>query len=89
MMKGKVKFYNRKQDFGFVIGADGNEYYFNALSIMQLKEKDSVEFVGENSSRGRVARHIQRGSSSSPSSTGFMLLTGLVIGIFIGLAIWH
>ena len=82
-MKGKVKFYNRKQDFCFVIGADGTEYYFNALSITPLKEKDAVEFNIEDSSRGKVARQVRRASASSPKAW-LLLLVGLLAGVAIG-----
>jgi cold shock CspA family protein len=88
-MKGKVKFYNRKQDFGFVIGTNGDEYYFNALSIAQLKEKDAVAFSIEDSPRGKIARHIRHYGSPSPLKTGLMLLVALIIGVIIGVVLRH
>lgn len=83
-MKGKVKFYNRKQDFGFVVGADGTEYYFNAMSIAPLKEKDQVAFAVEDSPRGKVARQVRHAGAPSSLKAWLMLLVGLVVGLLAG-----
>ncbi len=32
-MKGLIKFYNTEKGFGFIVGEDNNEYYFNHRAI--------------------------------------------------------
>ena len=88
-MKGTVKFYNRKQDFGFIQSDEGKEYYFNAYGVRPVREKDPVSFVVEDTPRGEVAKNIQvlHGDTAKKPLVFLLpalaLLIGLVIGHFI------
>ena len=98
-MKGKVKFYNRSKDFGFIAGEAGAEYYFNAASMKMPQDNDPVEFETHKTARGEVARLVTvaggaiasgtKSSCAAKSSCKFGLITvsavvGLVVGIIIG-----
>ncbi len=52
-----------QQDYGFIEGIDGHEYYFsltnvNNLNFNQLLIGDLVEFISESMSDGRQAHHV-------------------------------
>ena len=57
-MKGKVKFYNRSKDFGFIASEDSQEYYFNAASMKVAQDNDAVEFETMKTARGEVAKQV-------------------------------
>jgi cold shock CspA family protein len=40
-MLGRIKFYNEENNYGFITGDDGNDYYFN---VYGLEDKDSRLF---------------------------------------------
>ncbi len=99
-MKGKVKFYNRSKDFGFIAGEAGAEYYFNAASMKMPQDNDPVEFETHKTARGEVARMVvPAGAASAPgvkascaekSSCKFGLIAvSTVIGLIIGIVIGH
>lgn len=62
--KGRVKFYNRKYRFGFVIvDESGEEIYFKRSYVVdevELDEDDAVTFVIGEAKRGPVAKEIQK-----------------------------
>jgi cold shock CspA family protein len=99
-MKGKVKFYNRSKDFGFIAGEAGAEYYFNAASMKMPKDNDPVEFETHKTARGEVARMVVpavAGASSAavsgkackaPCKRG-VCLVGLIIAFAVGVIIGH
>ena len=57
-MKGKVKFYNRSKDFGFIASETGEEYYFNIASLKLPQDNDPVEFEIYKTGRGEIARQV-------------------------------
>lgn len=60
-MRGKVKNYNEKKGFGFILGEDGEDRFFH---ISSLKSFDKplygavVEFISEQGVKGLVAKNI-------------------------------
>jgi cold shock CspA family protein len=62
MPKGKVKFFNVKNKFGFITDLiSGKEYYTHSKNLAQaVKEGDTVTFEISESSRGPVAIHVQK-----------------------------
>ena len=67
-MTGKVKFYNTKKGFGFILGEDGNEYFvhYNGINKTSPNEKrfkklpkDSlVSFDITENEKGLVATNV-------------------------------
>lgn len=85
-MKGKVKFYNRSKDFGFIASDEGVEYYFNAASMRMPQEDDRVEFEIQKTARGEVAKMVtsEGGASCGTKTCGSRLkcmITLLVIAV--------
>jgi cold shock protein len=65
-MKGKVKFFNRTKNFGFITGEDGKEYFVHQTALPEgasLNENDSVTFDVEEGDRGQKAVNIVVGES--------------------------
>jgi CspA family cold shock protein len=66
-MRGKVKFYNRQKNFGFITPDDGGEDVFilaheAEFSGLELKDGDAVEFDREANNRrpgGFVAKNLR------------------------------
>ena len=57
-MKGKVKFFNREQEFGFIIGDDGKEYFVHKSGLqddLTIDKNDLVEFSLEKGDKGLKA----------------------------------
>jgi CspA family cold shock protein len=63
-MKGKVKFYNVRKRFGFVVSdEDEKEYFVHESGLEQgvrLNEGDSVEFDVEEGERGPKAVNVTK-----------------------------
>jgi CspA family cold shock protein len=61
-MKGKVKFYNKVKEFGFIAGDDGKEYFVHTTGIKQgpIAENDEVTFDTEEGDRGPKAINVVR-----------------------------
>jgi CspA family cold shock protein len=62
-MKGKVKFFNREKEFGFIIGDDGKDYFVHKSGLQNnviIKEEDSVEFSSEKGDRGLKAVKVTK-----------------------------
>ena len=61
-MKGRVKTVNDEREFGFIIGEDGNEYFFhfsNVISVDFPTKNSIVEFESTNTERGFSAKNIK------------------------------
>jgi len=61
-MKGKVKFYNNKKRFGFIVDDDTQKEYFVHASglIDQVKEGDEVTFELKEGEKGVNAVDVKR-----------------------------
>lgn len=82
-MKGKIKFYNRHKDFGFITALDGKEFYFNAASFNMPTEGAEVEFATQQSARGEVAKDVvfaktAEGKSCPAKSRSHCVIWGVV-----------
>ncbi len=89
-MKGRIKFYNRSKDFGFVSGEDGKDYYFNAASVKPLEEKDQVEFTPYRNNRGDMAKQVALiGSQSHARLSCISKLIIAVVLIVIAFILGH
>lgn len=92
-MKGKVKFYNRSKDFGFIAGEGGTEYYFNSASMRMPQDNDSVEFETQKTNRGEVAKMVMPagvacGTSKKACPWGVGVVSA-VVALIIGIVIGH
>lgn len=66
MAKGKVKWFNDKNGYGFIIPEDGSKELFVHYSAIQgegyktLKEGQEVEFDVENTEKGLKAVNVKK-----------------------------
>lgn len=61
-MKGKVKFFNEMKEYGFIVGEDGNDYFFHKTGLKedtQVDKDDSVSFDVEEGDRGKKAINVK------------------------------
>jgi len=61
-MKGKVKFFNRQKEFGFIAGEDGKEFFVHESGIKKgpIDENDEVTFDVEEGDRGPKAVNVEK-----------------------------
>tara|TARA_Y100000310_G_scaffold332133_1_gene407126 strand:+ start:345 stop:545 length:201 start_codon:yes stop_codon:yes gene_type:complete len=61
-MKGKVKFFNKEKEFGFISGDDGKEYFVHKSGIKEgsIDENDDVNFDVEEGDRGPKAVNVEK-----------------------------
>ena len=62
-MNGKVKFFNRKNGFGFIVSEDGIEHFVHFTGLaegVKIKDEDSVTFDVENGERGLKAVNVKK-----------------------------
>ena len=62
-MKGKIKWFNSRKGFGFIIDEDGNDIFVHQNDISpdtRLFENDQVEFEKEESERGPKATNVKK-----------------------------
>ncbi len=62
-MEGKIKWYNFKKGYGFVLGEDGKEYFVHFTAVpkgTRLNENDEVTFDVEETEKGPQARNLQK-----------------------------
>lgn len=62
MPLGKIKFFNEKSGFGFIIEKEsGKEIYVHAKDLLSpVKEGDEVEFTRAERKRGTVALAVRK-----------------------------
>ena len=64
MATGKVKFFNRKKGFGYIITDDsGAEIFFHATGLVnkyEIKEEVKVSFEEKTGDRGASAVNVQK-----------------------------
>lgn len=62
-MIGTVKSFNRHKSYGFIIGENGNEYFFHSLNLEDrrtIKPGEIVIFKSKVTDKGIRATHIRR-----------------------------
>ena len=62
-MEGKIKWYNPRKGFGFIVGEDGKDIFIHRTDIptdVELNEDDPVEFEIEQSERGPKAINVKK-----------------------------
>lgn len=62
-MKGKIKWYNARKGFGFIIGEDGKDIFVHQTAIPSgtyLNEEDQVEYEIEESDKGPKAKNVKK-----------------------------
>jgi len=61
-MKGKVKWYNIKQGYGFIEGEDGNDAFIHKSNLpfwtIFLKTDDKLKYIPKKSSKGLEATEV-------------------------------
>jgi CspA family cold shock protein len=69
MASGKVKWFNNKKGFGFIIEDSGKDVFVHHTSIMgggykTLNEGEAVTFEAVDSDRGLKAQNVQRSQTA-------------------------
>lgn len=60
-IEGKVKFFNSKKGYGFILGDDEKEYFFHfsqLINVNFIKTDDRVSFIPSKSDRGIQATKV-------------------------------
>jgi cold shock protein len=62
-MKGKVKWYNARKGFGFILSEDGKDIFVHRSEIpdgVYLNEEDPVEYDVEDTDKGTQAKNVKK-----------------------------
>jgi CspA family cold shock protein len=61
-MKGKVKWYNPRKAYGFIVGEDEKEYFAHQTELPNgyIEENDEVEFEAEATEKGLNAKKVKK-----------------------------
>ena len=61
MARGKVKFFNRSKNFGFIVGEDGEDYFVHGTAVDgYIKDEEEVEFAAVESDKGKRASDVKK-----------------------------
>ncbi|MCB9771243.1 MAG: cold-shock protein [Candidatus Omnitrophica bacterium] len=65
MVKGKIKWFNNKKGFGFIVGEGGNDVFVHFSAIKQdgyktLTTDDQVEYELIKSDKGDQAQNVRK-----------------------------
>jgi len=62
MPTGKVKFYNKKAKFGFIIVDDTNREIFTRSKYLidEISDGDNVDFSIEEHAKGALAKNVKK-----------------------------
>lgn len=61
-MEGKVKWFDGKKGYGFIVSDDGQEYFVHFTAVpkgLRLRENDKVSFDAVDTERGKQAQNVQ------------------------------
>jgi len=62
-MKGKVKFFNDANHYGFITAEDGKDYFVHQSGVkegVRLREEDEVTFEVEEGDKGPKAVNVDK-----------------------------
>lgn len=62
-MKGKIKWFNAKKGYGFIIGEDEKEIFVHRNDVPSgtyLNDNDQVEYSVESTEKGMQAKNIKK-----------------------------
>lgn len=60
-MTGRVKWFSRERNYGFLIGEDEKDYFFHGSEVQgdgKILEQDEVEFTVEETKKGLSAVNV-------------------------------
>ena len=62
-MDGRIKMYNREKGFGFILGSDGNDYFFHCSYLADFNDEVNrgapVTFEPKQGNRGLEAKEVK------------------------------
>ncbi len=62
-MKGKIKWYNPRKGYGFIVSEDGKDIFIHHADVptdVNLNDDDPVEYEIEKSEKGSKAKNLKK-----------------------------